>query len=62
MKYILFIFYWVFLAVHGLFSSCGEQQLLSSCGAQASHCGGFSCWGARALEHSGVRSCSTWAQ
>ena len=26
-----------------LFSSCGEQGLLSTCGVQASHCGGFSC-------------------
>ena len=33
------------------FSSCGEWGLLSSCGAQASHCGGFSCCGAQALEH-----------
>ena len=32
----------------GLFSSCGEQGLLSSCGVRASHCGGFSC-------------CGTWA-
>ena len=24
-------------------SSCGKQRLLSGCGAQASHCGGFSC-------------------
>ena len=31
------------------FSSCGEQGLLSSCGAQASPCGGFSCCGARVL-------------
>ena len=31
------------------FSSCIQQELLSSCGAQASHCGGFSCCGARAL-------------
>ena len=31
------------------FSSCGEQGLLSSCSAQASHCGGFPCWGVRAL-------------
>lgn len=23
--------------------SCGEQGLLSSCGARASYCGGFSC-------------------
>ena len=27
----------------GLFSSCGEWGLLSSCGARASHRGGFSC-------------------
>ena len=42
----------LFLAALGLckqaFSSCGEQGLLSSCGAQASHCGGFCC-GAWAL-------------
>ena len=30
------------------FFSCGEQWLLSSCGAWVSHCGGFSC-AARAL-------------
>ena len=28
------------------FSSCGKQRLLSSCGVQASHCGGFSYCGA----------------
>ena len=33
------------------FSSCGEQGLLSSCSWRASHCGGFSCFRARALEH-----------
>ena len=27
------------------FSSCGDQGLLSSCGAQTSSCGGFSCCG-----------------
>ena len=31
----------------------GERGLLSSCGAQALHCGGFSCCRAQALEHSG---------
>ena len=42
-----------FLAPLGLcccvrvFSSCGEQGLPSSCGVPASHCGGFSCCGAR---------------
>ena len=29
--------------LHGLFSSCGEQGLLSSCPARASPCSGFSC-------------------
>ena len=33
----------------GLFSSFREQGLLSSCGAWASHCGGFSCCGAQTL-------------
>ena len=33
----------------GLFSRCGGQGLLSSCNAQASHCGGFSCCGAQSL-------------
>ena len=31
------------------FSSCHEQGLLSSCGAWASHCSGFSCCGAVTL-------------
>ena len=31
------------------FSSGGERGLLSTCGAWASHCGGFSCGGARTL-------------
>ena len=60
MKYILFFFYWVFIAVHGLFSR-DKQGLLSSRNAQASHCRGFSCWGAPALEFEGFSSCSTWA-
>ena len=41
------------------FSSCGEQGLLSSGGAQASHCSGFS-RGAWALERMGFNSCNTW--
>ena len=44
-----------------LFSSDGEWGPLSSCGVQASHCGGFSC-GAQALECVGFFSFSTWAQ
>ena len=43
---------WVFAAVHGLFSSCG---------ARASHCGGFSCGGAGS-RRTGFSSRSTWAQ
>ena len=41
--------------LHGLFSNCGEQGLPSSCSAQASHCGGFSCYGAQAsvVQHVG---------
>ena len=58
--------------VHVFFFGCGESSLLcagclqpqwvsrvcvSSCGAQASRCSGFSCCRAWAL-----RSCSVWAQ
>ena len=32
-----------------LFSSCGNQGLLSSCSTWASHCSGISCWAAWAL-------------
>ena len=48
--YIYFWLCWVFVAVWA-FSSCGEQGLLSSCGAQASPCHGFSYCGDQALEH-----------
>ena len=49
------IFIYLFLAASGLhcctraFSSCGERGTTLCCGAQASHCSGFSCCGARAL-------------
>ena len=49
------------LLLQGLFSSCGEQRLLSSDGAQASHWGGFSCCRAQALGHSGFNNCDTRA-
>ena len=50
-----FIYYFIFgcteyLLPHGLFSSCGERVLPSSCGVPASHCGGFFC-GSSALGH-----------
>ena len=34
-----------------VFSSCVERELLSSCSAQASHCGGLSRCGSQALVH-----------
>ena len=45
----------------GLFSSGGEQGLLSSCSAQASHCGGFSycrAW-ASVVAARGLSSCGS---
>ena len=60
---LLKIFVGLFLVVLGLhgyvqiFSSYGEQGVLSSCGAQASHCGGFS------LHSMGSRACGLqWLQ
>ena len=44
--------------LHRLFSSRGEQRLLSSFNVQASHCGGFSYCGAQVLGHAGFSSCS----
>ena len=50
--------------LRGLLSSCREWGLLSTCGARAPHCGGFSWCRARALGHvgSGVAVCSSRAQ
>ena len=66
LKLYLFIFGYVgSLLLHRLFSSCGEQGLLSpvlvSWGAQASHCGDFFCCEALALGHMDFSSCSTLA-
>ena len=49
----LFCFAWA--------SSCNEWGLLSSCGARASHCGGFSGCGAPVLGLAGFRNCGTRA-
>ena len=49
------------LLLYRLYSSFGEQGLLSSCSVQASHCGGFSCCRAQALGHTGFCSCGTRA-
>ena len=57
---------YLFLAVLGLpccaqvFSSCGEQGLLSRSGTRASHSSGLPCRGAQALGLTGFRSCSMW--
>ena len=37
-------------SLHRLFSSCGKQWLLCSCGTGTSHCGGSPCCGAGGLE------------
>ena len=50
-KKILFIYLWlpwVFVAARGLSLVVARGAILR-CGARASHCGGFSCYGARAL-------------
>lgn len=61
-----FLFMYLSLAMPGLhcsvqaFSSCGKREPLCSCGAWASHCGGFSC-GAWAAGCSSFNSCGVWA-
>ena len=59
----IFYLFWLCLSLlpHGLFSSCWERGLLSSCSAQASHCSGFSGGGAQALGRAGFSSFSSWA-
>ena len=44
------------------FSSCRERGLLSSCGVQASHGHGLSCFRAQALEHAGFSSWGVQAE
>ena len=50
----VFIAAWAFLYLQ-------RQGLLSSCGAAASHCSGFSCCGAQALGRPGFSSCGCQA-
>ena len=47
---------YLFLAVLGLVAAWA----LSNCSKQASHCGGFSCCRAWALERTSFRSCGSW--
>ena len=52
----LFIYFWlcwVFVATSRLCSASGEQEVLSGCGAWASHWSGFSGCRARGLGHKG---------
>ena len=63
-----FFFYYLFIfgcsgssLLRGLFSSFGERGLLSSCGAWASHCSGFSCCRAWALGRTAFCRCGTRA-
>ena len=60
----LFIYFWlcwVFVAARGL--SLVAASGACSCGAWASHWGGFSCCGARAsvVVARGLSSCGSWA-
>ena len=59
--FLIFFYFWVcwvFSALQGLSLVLASQATLHF-SAQASHCGGFSCCGAQALEQ-GLSSCSTW--
>ena len=57
LKTVLFIYWlcWVFVVAQA-FSSRGERRLLSSCSAQASQCGGFSCCWAQSPRGTGFGS------
>ena len=65
--FIYFWLHWVFVAACGL-SLVVESGAALHCGVRASHCGGFSCCGARALGTRasvvvacGLRSCGSQA-
>ena len=63
-KKFLFIYFWlccIFIAAWAFFSSLLWWGLLSSCGAQTSHCKRSSCCGAQAPGHTGFGSCSSRA-
>ena len=51
----------VSLLLQCLFPSSGKWWPLSGSGAHTSHCGGFSCLAAQALEHAGFSSFTSWA-
>lgn len=45
--------------LYGLFSTCGEKGLLSSCDARAFQFGGFSCCETQVLEDTGFTGCGS---
>ena len=53
---IYFRLWWVFVAACGLSLVLASGGLPSSCGARASHCGGFPCYRAQALGQVGFSS------
>ena len=59
--FIYFWLCWVFVASCGI-SVVAESGNYSSCSMLASHCSGFSCCRAQALEHSGLSSYGEWNQ
>ena len=63
-NFILFIYFWlcwVFIAVCGLSRVVGRGGPPPAAVPGPSHCGGFSCYGARAPEGVGVSRCGTQA-
>ena len=54
---------WFFIIYLGGFAgSLWLCRLFCRCSVQTSHCGGFSCWRAKALGCLGFSSCSSWAK
>ena len=47
--------------IFGYAGSLLPSTFFPSCGAQAAHCGGFSCCRAQALGQTGFSSCGFWA-
>ena len=58
-KILYFWLCWVFVASCGI-SVVAESGSCSSCAMLASHCSGFSCCRAQAMEHSGLSSYGEW--
>ena len=64
--FFIYNFTYLFLTVLGLrcckdFSLAAVSGGYSSCGTWASHCSGFSCWGAQIFGSTSFSICSSWA-